>query len=79
MIAKIAYLSTPGPGRYVLNFQPFGSDELQSVEISKAHLANIIIDGTSLALRESSVFTAFNPASPTEDANERNPAGRQSA
>ncbi|WP_156795562.1 hypothetical protein [Bradyrhizobium icense] len=55
MIAKIAYLTTPGPDRFVFNFQAFGSEELQSIEISKAHLANIIIDGTSLALRETSI------------------------
>ena len=51
MIAKIAYLTTPAVGRYVLNFQAFGSDDIVSIEISQSHLANIIIDGTSLALR----------------------------
>jgi hypothetical protein len=52
MIAKIAYLTTPGPDRFVLNIQPFGSDDLLRFEIAKAHLANILIDGVSLALRE---------------------------
>lgn len=52
MIAKIAYLTTPAPGRYMLNIQTFGSDELISVEIAKAHLINILIDGTAYALRE---------------------------
>jgi hypothetical protein len=60
MIAKIAYLTTPAPNRYVMNFQVFGSDDLLSIEISKAHLTNVIIDGASLALREN------HPASPTE-------------
>jgi len=54
MIAKIAYLTTPGPDRFVLNIQTFGSDDIQSFEISKHHLANILIDGTALALRETS-------------------------
>jgi hypothetical protein len=54
MIAKLAYLTTPAPGRYVLNIQLFGSDELMRFEIAKAHLVNILIDGASLALRESS-------------------------
>src|SRR6185312_12216851 len=52
MIAKLFYLTTPAPNRYVVNFQLFGSDELLSIEISKAHLTNVIIDGASLALRE---------------------------
>lgn len=54
MIAKLAYLTTPGPNRFVLNVQPFGSDALVHFEISKAHLANILIDGLSLSLREQS-------------------------
>lgn len=54
MIAKLAYLTTPAPGRYVLNIQPFGSDDLLRFEIAQAHLANILIDGTALALRDSS-------------------------
>jgi hypothetical protein len=54
MIAKLAYLTTPAPGRYLLNIQPFGSDELLRFEIAQAHLANILIDGTALALRDSS-------------------------
>lgn len=52
MIAKLAYLTTPGPGRYVLNIQTFGSEELHRFEIDRAHLANILIDGTAVALRE---------------------------
>lgn len=54
MIAKLAYLTTPGPDRFILNIQPFGSEDIMRFEICKAHLANILIDGTALALRESS-------------------------
>lgn len=52
MIAKLAYLTTPGPDRFVLNIQPFGTDDLLRFEIAKAHLVNILIDGASLAFRE---------------------------
>lgn len=54
MIAKLAYLTTPAPGRYILNIQPFGADDIMRIEIGRAHLENIVIDGTALALRESS-------------------------
>ena len=53
MIAKIFYLTSPAPGRYLVHYQLFGSDELTSVEIAQAHLSNVIIDGASFALRES--------------------------
>jgi len=74
MIAKLAYLTTPAPGRYVLNVQPFGSDDIMRIEIGRAHLENIVIDGTALALRESNRVPAITT---TEDAHERD--GRQSA
>jgi hypothetical protein len=70
MIAKIAYLTTPGPDRFVLNIQTFGCDDVQQFEISRHHLANIIIDGCALALRETS--TCRVPKTPTEEsAHER--------
>ena len=49
---KIAYLSTPHRGIYVINLQVENSEDVLSFEISKGHLSNIIIDGTTLALRE---------------------------
>jgi hypothetical protein len=54
VIARLAYLTTPSPGVYVLNVQPEGTEGIQRFEISKAHLANIIIDGAALALRQPS-------------------------
>jgi hypothetical protein len=51
MIAKLAYLTSPAPGLYLLNIQVFGSDDLLRFEIAQAHLANIVITGTSLALQ----------------------------
>jgi hypothetical protein len=68
MIAKLAYLTTPGPDRFVLNIQPFGSDDLMRFEIAKAHLANILIDGAALALREYS-SNRVQPTTTTENAH----------
>lgn len=68
MKARLAYLTSPAPGRFILNFQT-AEDCLgiTQIEISKAHLANIIIDGTSLALREAFVHhRVIN--TPTENA-----------
>jgi hypothetical protein len=53
MIARIAYLTSPAPGMFVLNIQPEGKPGIERFEISRAHLANILIDGTALALRDS--------------------------
>jgi hypothetical protein len=55
MIARLAYLTSPGPGRFVLHIQPWNSELTSSIEISRAHLANIIIDGASFSLRETSI------------------------
>jgi len=69
-IAKLAYLTTPAPGRYMLNIQAFGSDELIQIEIAKAHLVNFLIDGTAWALREEQHLNRF-PKTQTEDQHER--------
>ena len=66
MIAKLAYLTTPGPNRYVLNFQLFGSDDLLSFEIGQEHLANILSDGVSLALRTQLNRVPITPAGEKE-------------
>ena len=73
MIAKLAYLTTPAPGRYMLNFQPFGSEELMSVEIGPDQMRNILIDGVALMLRQS--FHRV-PVTQTESAHERAASGR---
>lgn len=52
MITKISYLSFPGPGRYVWNYQPFGSEELISVEIPFEQMRNIFLQGNEMMLRE---------------------------
>lgn len=64
MKARIAYLTSPAPNIFVLNYQEEGKEGIERVEITKAHLANIVIDGASYALREASK-TAF-PETQTE-------------
>ena len=53
MIAKLAWLNTAEPGRYFLNFQPFGSEELIVIEIGADHMRNILVDGIHTMLRNS--------------------------
>jgi len=52
-IAKLAYLTSPDPGRYVLNFQPVGTEELIQIEVGPDSFRNILSDGVSLMLRQS--------------------------
>ena len=52
-IAKLAYLTSPAAGRYVFNFQAFGSDELITIEVGPDHMRNILSDGVPLMLRQS--------------------------
>jgi hypothetical protein len=52
-IAKLAWLTSPDAGRYVLNFQLFGSDELTVIEVGPDHMRNILSDGVPLMLRQS--------------------------
>jgi hypothetical protein len=53
MIAKLAYLTSPSAGRYMLNFQPFGSEELMTIEVGPDQMRNILTDGVALMLRQS--------------------------
>lgn len=50
--AHLAFLTTPLRGVYVLNIQLEGSSDVLTYEVSKGQLANILIDGTTLALRD---------------------------
>lgn len=52
MIARLAYLTSPAANVFVLNIQREGETGLERFEISKAHLANILVTGTALALQE---------------------------
>ncbi len=52
-VAQLAYLTSPGPGIYLLNIQ-FEGEEISRVEISKAQLGNIIVDGAAMAWRAES-------------------------
>jgi hypothetical protein len=48
--AKLAFLTQPAPGVYHLNLRVEGED-FYRIEISKAQLANIVVDGAGMALR----------------------------
>jgi hypothetical protein len=70
MIAKLAYLTSPAPNVFVLNYQleGFTKPVLHQVEISRAHLANILIDGLSFSLRETSINRV--PSNPNQESAE---------
>lgn len=53
MIAKLAYLTSPEDGRYVLNIQPYGSEELIQIDIAPESFKNILADGVRLMLHSS--------------------------
>lgn len=52
MKARIAYLTSPAPNRFLFKYQEEGGTGICEVEISRAHLINILIDGASHAFRE---------------------------
>ena len=74
MKAKIAFLTSPAPNVFILNYQEEGKEGIERVEITKAHLANIVIDGASYALREASK-TAFQSTQTESAQNERATSG----
>ena len=53
MKARLAFLTSPAPNVYLFNYQEEGKEGLCQVEISERHLANIVVDGASHALRSS--------------------------
>jgi hypothetical protein len=55
----MAYLTQPAPGVILLNIQIDGG-EFQRVEITKAQLGNIIVDGAAIALRAAPTL-AYGP------------------
>ena len=76
MKAKIAYLTSPAPNRFVLNFQPEGTNTMVQYEISKGHLANIVITATDLAWRETSLVNRV-PFIQQDESAEHEPDRRQ--
>ncbi|WP_155248313.1 hypothetical protein [Bradyrhizobium japonicum] len=74
-IAKLAWLTSPDAGRYVLNFQLFGSEDLIQIELGPDHMRNILSDGVPLMLRQS--FHRVPVTANTESANGHSSAGSQ--
>lgn len=53
--AKLAFLTNPGPGVFILNFQMEGRESVDRIEITKAQLGNIVVDGAGMAMQDASV------------------------
>lgn len=66
-IAKLAWLTSPDAGRYVMNFQLFGSDEVIQIEIGPDHMRNILSDGVPLMLRNSLHRVSITPTQESAD------------
>lgn len=75
MKAKIAFLTSPAPHVYLFNYQEDGKEGLCQVEISEGHLANIVIDGASYALRRSTHRVQIHTTSAENAGHERSTAG----
>ncbi len=52
-IAKLAYLTSPDPGRYVFHYQPFGSEDVTSIELDPQQMKNILTAGVTIMLNTS--------------------------
>lgn len=53
ILSKISYLTSPSDGRYILNFQEHGSDELIQIDVAPESFKNILADGVRLMLHSS--------------------------
>ncbi len=67
MIAKLAYLTSPSEGRYILNFQPFGSEELIQIDVAPESFRNILSDGVRLMLNSSFHRVPVTPRETLQD------------
>jgi hypothetical protein len=64
-VAKLAYLTQPGPGKFVLNIQFPWDLEVRRVEISRAQLGNILADGSGMVFPSVRLGPeSFTPAVP---------------
>jgi len=75
LIAKLAYLTTPAPGSYMLNFQAFGSEELITIEVGPDQMRNILTDGVTLMLRQSFHRVPVSQTKDVEHEHERAAGG----
>lgn len=76
MIARLAYLTSPAPDRYILNIQRSDGGALEQIEISEAHLGHIVADGAHYAFRKQYHPNRVPETKQTEGAND-GPAGRK--
>jgi hypothetical protein len=52
-MVRLAFLTSPEPGKYYLNIQINEADAPRQFEIEDFHLANIVADGAHYLLRKS--------------------------
>ncbi len=65
-LAKLAFLTEPEPGVYLLNLRAEGG-EFYRLRISKGHLENFVMDGSRIAFRKFGVLRPVNPDPPRDD------------
>jgi hypothetical protein len=60
--AHIAFLTNPSPGVFVFNttIQGMPPGEILEIEITKAQLSNMVVDGAGMALRYNSVHAVLD-------------------
>lgn len=73
-IAKLAWLTSPAAGRYIMNFQIFGSADVIEIEVGPDHMRNILSDGVPLMLRNSLHRVSLTPTQESADVGSDNRA-----
>jgi hypothetical protein len=61
-MARLAFLTCPSPDVYLLNLRVEGED-FYRLEISRAQLANMVVDGAAIALRLAQTSPRLGPES----------------
>lgn len=49
--ANLAYLTNPSPGRFLLNIQVHGQDDITRIEVTANQVRGFIADGAAMAFR----------------------------
>jgi hypothetical protein len=49
--AKLAYLTQPAPGKFLLNLQTKGQDDITRIEVTADQVRGFIADGAVMAFR----------------------------
>lgn len=57
ILAKLLYLTSPEPGKHILNIQFQGDDFAMQIVVSKAQLGNLVADGAATLVRENAAVS----------------------